>query len=105
MQINRMLMQENPKQYLISFDMPGVDPHKINVSISEGVLFVKAHSTIEYRRRDDHNHYTFSYHVALPSNVNIKKVNSVLHRGVLKITIEKNNKLAAMVKIPVQEVA
>lgn len=104
MHFNRMLMQENPKQYLISFDMPGVDPHKINVSISEGILFVKARSTNDDRRQNDYNHYDFSYHVALPSNVNIKKVNAVLHRGVLKITIEKNNELAALVEIPVKEV-
>ncbi|WP_143549451.1 Hsp20/alpha crystallin family protein, partial [Rickettsiella grylli] len=60
---NRLMMQEKPKQYLISFDMPGVDPHKIKVSISQGILFVKAKSTNEDLKRDDHNQYAFSYHV------------------------------------------
>lgn len=39
---NYFTLQENPKQFLISFELPGVDPQKIRVSVSQGVLYVQA---------------------------------------------------------------
>jgi HSP20 family molecular chaperone IbpA len=103
---NRFMMQENPKQFVISLDVPGVDPRKIKVSVSQGILFVQARDNSDGNlKQKDHNQYYFSYHVALPDNANTKKISAILHRGVLQIAIEKTNKLAAMTDIPVKEIA
>ena len=103
---NRMMMRENSKQYLISLEVPGVDPRKIKVSVSQGILFVQARETnTENPKQNEHNQYYFSYHVALPDNANPKKMSAILHRGILQIVIEKTNQLAAMTEIPVKEVA
>jgi HSP20 family molecular chaperone IbpA len=103
---NRMMMRENPKQYLISLEVPGVDPRKIRVSVSQGILFVQARETnAENFKQNEQSHAYFSYHVALPDNANTKKMSAILHRGVLQIVIEKTNQLASMTEIPVKELA
>lgn len=103
---NRFMMHENPKQFLISFDLPGVDPRKIKVSVSQGILFVQARDTSgDNPKLNESNQYYFSYHVALPDNANPQKISASLKRGVLKIAIEKTHKLAAISEIPVKEIA
>ncbi|WP_342146148.1 Hsp20/alpha crystallin family protein [Rickettsiella endosymbiont of Aleochara curtula] len=103
---NRFMMHENAKQFLISFDLPGVDPRKIKVSVSQGILFVQARDTNgDNPKHNENNQYYFSYHVALPDNANPQKMSANLKRGVLQIAIEKTNKLAAITEIPVKEIA
>ncbi len=103
---NRFKVQENLKQILISLDVPGIDPRKIKVSVSQGMLFVQARSNSDDKlKQNDPNQFYFSYHVTLPDNANTKKISASLYRGILQITIEKTNKLAAMTDIPVKEIA
>lgn len=103
---NRFVIQENPKQFLISLDLPGVDPRKIKVSVSQGILFVQARENNgDKAKQNEHNQYYFSYHIALPDNADTKKMSAILKRGVLQISIEKTNKLTAMTEIPVKEIA
>ncbi len=102
---NYSRFEENPKQFLISFDLPGVDPNKIRVSVSQGILSVQVKHAPAQSKQNPLNQYYFSYHVALPENANIQKMNAVLKRGVLQITIEKTHKLASMIDITVKEIA
>lgn len=102
---NYFTLQENPKQFLISFELPGVDPKKIRVSVSQGVLYVQAKNDNKSKYNESNSYY-FSYHVTLPENSNTQKISAILKRGILLITIEKTNKLAAsMIDIPVKEIA
>jgi HSP20 family molecular chaperone IbpA len=101
---NYFTLQENPKQFLISFELPGVDPRKIRVSVSQGVLYVQAKNDNKSKQNETNSYY-FSYHVALPENANTQKMGAILKRGILQITIEKTNKLASMIDIPVKEIA
>lgn len=105
MYFNNFTLQEDPKQFLISFELPGVDPKKIRVSVSQGVLYVQAKNDNKSKHNESNSYY-FSYHVTLPENANTKKINAILKRGILLITIKKTNKLAAsMIDIPVKEIA
>ncbi len=102
---NYFRLKEDPKQFLISVDLPGVDPSKIRVSVSQGILSVQAKDAPAKSKQNPSNQNYFSYHVALPENANIQKMNAVLKRGVLQITLEKTHKLASMIDIPVKEIA
>lgn len=102
---NYFTLQEDPKQFLISFELPGVDPKKIRVSVSQGILYVQAKNDNKSKHNESNSYY-FSYHVTLPENANTQKMSAILKRGILRITIEKTNKLAAsMIDIPVKEIA
>lgn len=105
MNSNRLKMQENSKQFLISMDVPGVDPHKIKIAVTHGILLVQTRENNNKPRQNEQDHYYFSYRVALPDNADIKKISAILKRGVLQISIEKTSKLAAMTEIPVKEIA
>lgn len=106
MHFNYFTLQEDPKRFLISLDLPGVDPNKIRVSVSRGVLFVQAKDINDNQsKHNQSNAYCFSYHLALPENANTQKMSAILKRGILQITIEKGNKLASMIDIPVKEIA
>lgn len=48
-------MQENPKQFLISLDVPGVDPHKSKVFVSHRILFVQARDYTDKPKQDEPN--------------------------------------------------
>lgn len=99
-------LQEDPKQFLISLDLPGVDPHKIRVYVSHGLLFVQTKDINNIKsKHNESNSYAFSYHITLPENANSQKINAILKRGILQITIEKTNKMASVIDIPVKEVA
>lgn len=102
---NRFRVQENPKQILISLDVPGIDPRQIKISVSQGMLFVQARENSVDKTKQNGNQYYFSYHMALPDNTNTKEISATLKRGVLQIAIEKTNKLAAVTDIPVKEIA
>jgi HSP20 family protein len=102
---NQFRLQENPKQFLISLNVPGVDPRKIKVSVSQGVLFVQTRENKRNDAKQNENYAYFSYQMALPDNADTKKMSAILKRGVLQITLEKTNKLAAMTEIPVKEIA
>jgi HSP20 family molecular chaperone IbpA len=104
MHFNYFTLQEDPKQFLISLELPGVDPQKIRVSVSQGVLYVQAKNDNKSKQNATNSSY-FSYHVALPENANTQKMSAILKRGILQITIEKTNKLASMIDIPVKEIA
>jgi HSP20 family molecular chaperone IbpA len=104
MHFNYFTLQEHPKQFLISFELPGIDPQKIQVSVSQGVLYVQAKNDNKSKHNESNSYY-FSYHVALPENANTQKMSAILKRGILQITIEKSNKLASMIDIPVKEIA
>ena len=103
--VNYFRLEEDPIQFLISVDLPGVDPKKIRVSVSQGILSVQAKNAPGQSKQNPSNQNYFSYHVALPKNANTQKMSAVLKRGVLQITIEKTHKLASMIDIPVKEIA
>lgn len=102
---NYFRLEEDPKQFLISVDLPGVDPKKVRVSVSQGILSVQAKNALAQAKPNSSNQNYFTYHVALPENANTQKMSAVLKRGVLQITIEKTHKLASMIDIPVKEIA
>lgn len=101
---NKFTLQEDPKQFLILFELPGVDPKKIRVSVSQGVLYIQAKNDNKSKDNESNSYY-FSYHVTLPENANTHKMSAILKRGILQITIEKTNKLSSMIDIPVKEIA
>lgn len=103
--LNQFMLQENSKQFLISLNVPGVDPRKIKVSVSQGVLFIQAREESGDKAKQNESHAYFSYHMALPDNADTQKISAILKRGVLQITIEKTNKRVAMTEIPVKEIA
>src|SRR5436190_2084848 len=104
MHFNYFTLHEDPKQFLISLELPGVDPQKIRVSVSQGVSYVQAKNDNKSKQNETNSYY-FSYHVALPENANTQKMGAILKRRILQITIEKTNKMTSMIDSPVKEIA
>ncbi|MEF8793342.1 Hsp20/alpha crystallin family protein [Thiohalorhabdus sp.] len=88
-------VQEDANRYLITADLPGVDPKDIDVSLDNGVL------TIRGERRDEHEQDQGSYkrvervrgtffrRFTLPDTADAENVKAKSDNGILRITIPK----------------
>jgi HSP20 family protein len=88
-------VQEDANNYLITADIPGVDPRDIEVSLDNGVL------TIRGERRQDNEEEggdfkrvervrgTFFRRFTLPDTADAENVKAKSNQGVLQITIPK----------------
>ena len=88
-------IKENNKRFLISVDLPGVDPNDIEVRMEKGCLSVSAERKQE-REESDENHRliesaygAFERRFRLPDSADESKIVAKSRHGVLAITIDK----------------
>lgn len=74
---------ETEGAFVISVDVPGVEPSAIKVNLSDGVL------TIRGERKTAAGHKAFQRAFALPRNVDADAVEAHLANGVLEVTLPK----------------
>jgi HSP20 family protein len=88
-------IKEEPQQFLIEADIPGVDPKEIEISMENGVLTIRGERKSE--SRDDGKDYkrvertcgSFYRRFSLPDTADPEKVSASGKNGVLQITIPK----------------
>ena len=88
-------VKEEDKQYVITADLPGVDPKDIEVVAENGVLSIKGERTVEKedkqdnftRRERSYGSFYRSFH--LPDNADADKIQAKGKDGVLEISLPK----------------
>ena len=88
-------VKESEKEYLVSVDIPGVDPKNIEVTLDNGVLTIKGERSAE--TRDEKNGYrrverfegSFYRRLSLPDADHSKAVSAKSRNGVLEIRVPR----------------
>lgn len=101
-------VKDENSHYLITVDVPGVDPKNIDVSIDNGVLTVKGHketkTKVETKNyvRVERSKGSFCRSISLAEAVDSPRVSAKSKNGVLEIIAPKN-KVGTKKKIKVKK--
>lgn len=94
-------IREEEDKYVVSADIPGVDPKDIEVTVDNNVLTISGKRESEKReeregyRRVERSSGRFFRRFVLPETVDDSKVSAKSDKGVLNITIPKSEKQKA----------
>jgi HSP20 family protein len=86
---------EKDNQLVVTTELPGVDPEKINVSVNGAVLTISGSSEFEPLKegevylRQERETGSFQRNFQLPFAVDAKKVEAKYERGILRITLPR----------------
>jgi HSP20 family protein len=88
-------IHEEPKQFVVRADLPGVSPKDIEITAEKGVLALRGSRNFE--QQSDDGHYSriervsgkFVRSFTLPENVATDQINAKFKDGVLELTIPK----------------
>lgn len=88
-------IRETKDAYVLSADIPGVDPKNIDITMENGVLSIRGDRKLEaeeeregYRRRE-RIQGTFYRRFSLPDIADPERISAKSHHGVLEVTIPK----------------
>lgn len=85
---------ENDKEYLLEFDVPGIDKKDIDIEVQNGMITVSGERN--YEKKDDKKHRIESYYgsfsrsFTLPENVNESDIKAEQKNGVLSLHLKKS---------------
>ncbi|HEX5636108.1 MAG TPA: Hsp20/alpha crystallin family protein [Gammaproteobacteria bacterium] len=88
-------IKEEPNRFLITVDVPGVDPDKIEVHMENGMLSIKGERESEKKteregyKRIEREHGVFYRRFTMPDGVNASAIEANSKNGVLTISIPK----------------
>lgn len=92
-------IKEDDNGFVITADIPGVDPKDIEVTMENGVLTIKGERVDDKEeerqgyKRVERTRGSFYRRFSLPDTANAEKIEANGRHGVLEITIPKNDKL------------
>jgi len=92
-------IKEEPERFVITADLPGVDPKEIEVTMDNGVLTIKGERTTSSRtedegyRRVERVYGTFYRRFSLPDYVDAEHISAQSKNGVLELTVPKSEKV------------
>lgn len=87
---------ETEKSYSVTAELPGMDENDIDLTIADGVLTLSGEKKEEQERDEkglrlsERRYGSFERRFALPADANEAKVSAVFKKGVLNITIPKD---------------
>ena len=96
----RVDIKEEPKRFVISADIPGVDPKDIEIHMEKGVLTIKGERNAETKTEDgkftrvERVHGSFYRRFALPDTADAEQISATGKHGVLEIVIPKKAEAA-----------
>lgn len=88
-------VEEKPKEYVISAELPGMDEKDIDITVSEGVLTIKGEKKTEDERDENNVHISersygsFRRSFRLPPEVSNEKIVANFDKGVLTVSVPK----------------
>ena len=91
-------IREEPDQFVLIADIPGVDPKDIEITMENSVLTIKGERQQEARegqqgyQRIERTHGTFYRRFSLPDSADEARISAKGEHGVLMITIPKREK-------------
>ncbi len=86
---------ENDKEYIVTAELPGIDPKDIEITISNGVLTIKGEKKREEESRGENYYYmerqygSFQRSFRLPEEVKEEEIDATYRNGVLRLVIPK----------------
>jgi HSP20 family protein len=86
---------EEPGQFVLSVDLPGVDPKDVEVTTEKGVLSIRGERKPEERTEEkgytsmERAHGKFQRRFTLPETADVEQIHAQNRYGVLSITIPK----------------
>jgi HSP20 family protein len=89
-------IKEEENQFLITADVPGVDPENIDVTMENGLLTIKGERKFESDvkrngyRRFERLHGTFYRRFSLPDYADADNISATCKNGVLTVTVPKS---------------
>lgn len=92
-------IKEEENRFLITADLPGVDPKDIEITMDEGVLTLKGERQSEVReekegyKRVERVSGAFYRRFSLPDTADAERIEATGKNGVLEITLPKHEKL------------
>lgn len=88
-------VHEEPKQFVVRADLPGVKPTDIEITAEDGVLSLRGSRQFEHKTEDGHYSRVervsgkFARTFTLPENVQTDAIKAQFKDGVLELTIPK----------------
>ena len=101
-------ISETEKEYVISGEIPGIDPKDLEVTLTDGILSIKGEKKHESEDKEENyhrveRHYgSFQRSFRLPDNINREKLDASYKDGILKLTLPKSEE-SEVKKIEVKE--
>ena len=92
-------IKEETDRFLITADLPGVDPKEIEITMDNGVLTIKGERKSEVRdekegyKRVERVSGTFYRRFSLPDTADAERIEAVGKDGVLEVTLPKHEKV------------
>jgi HSP20 family protein len=88
-------IHEEPRQFVVRADLPGVTPKDIEITAEKGVLSLRG--SRQFEQKNDDGHFSriervtgkFVRTFSLPENVATDQINAKFKDGVLELTIQK----------------
>lgn len=86
---------ENEKEYVVTAEIPGIDPKDLEVTLTEGILTVKGEKKHEEEKKEENYHRverrygSFSRSFRIPGKMMDDKVDANYKDGILKLTLPK----------------
>jgi len=99
---------ENEKEYVISGEIPGIDPKDLEVTLSDGILTIQGEKKQESEEEEENyhrieRHYgSFQRSFRLPENIKRDELDANYKDGILRLTLPKS-KESEVKKIEVKE--
>ena len=94
-------IKEQENEFVISADIPGVDPKDIEIHMEDGVLTIKGQRQAETAdnqdgyKRVERSYGSFYRRFSLPDSADAENIKAKSHNGVLELTIPKTEKVKA----------
>lgn len=101
-------IKDEADQYVITADIPGVEPNNIEVTISKGILTIKGHKETEKKEKQENFVHvervqgSFYRSISLPNAADSSKISAKSKNGVLEIKVPKSKESTAQ-KIQIKE--
>lgn len=92
-------IKEEPEQFVIRADIPGVDPKDIDVHMENGILTIKGERQSETKeeregyKRIERVRGNFYRRFSLPDTANAEAISAKSQHGVLEVVIPKQQKV------------
>jgi HSP20 family protein len=88
-------VSETEKEYVISGELPGIDPKDLEVTFTDGILSIKGEKKQESEEKNEdyhriERHYgSFQRSFRVPENVDREKLDANYKDGILRLTLPK----------------
>lgn len=101
-------ISETEKEYVISGEIPGVEPKDLEITLTDGILSIKGEKKQESEEKEENYHRferrygSFQRSFRLPENISRDKLDASYKDGILKLTLPKSEE-SEVKKIEVKE--